>query len=97
MASERFRTDSAWNPSILFETRHGKNDVHGCLFSWEASERQNTSKMVLGAPSHPQTDPWWSTAPPPKKIKRKNAEMENENLEIPKCAKMRTDKSSRSV
>ena len=42
--------------------------------SGKVTERQNTSKMILGGPSCPQTDPWWSTVPP--KIKWKTIEVQ---------------------
>ena len=46
------------------------------LISGKVTERQNTSKMILGGPSCPPTDPWLSTVPPTNTMKH-NTNSEN--------------------
>jgi len=89
--------DSASIPLNFFEhcdRKQSKHDFPWFGDFWKSHKRQNTSKMVIGGSSCPQTDPWWSTLPPPQKKKR---EIESGNLEISKLAKMRTGKSSTLV
>ena len=83
------------------ENHHGKLENMFCYDlwkSWKVTYTSNAPKIVLGGPSCPQHDLWWSTVPP--NIKKQTVDThtwQKGKLATSKFENMCTDKSTRLV